>query len=430
MDSINRTGKKTTDVSVHPFTVVTEILPGRLESLTHLLNKIGDNPSNNSYISLSKVKCVHFASWTILAEDPNYTPLLVFEASYDGELESFLDELILHGRPALDQIYSFCKDCPSSGTANETAFKQYLSAADHRPASFFVGLPDQTAASILNAVEVRKAAAYIIDASRSRGTLQGLSPEDVWNLVHHCFQKEGLPPLLGSSVTLEEEQRIQNRNTVLGFVLGIPIMLCLSPLLLLDLLAVRALEMREEIEGQGPALRDHRTFDETNEAQNHMVTLVDVKPGPVRLWTLKSVLWLFDFAGAALQRSGTILGLSTIHFVRWVLVDNQRRLLFVADYDGRWAAYLGDFIDCASFVITAIWSNTKDFPTSKWLLLQGARQANEFKQWTRDHNLKSLVWYSAYPDSTVRSLRKDIAIRDGLASGHPTTTAEDLLRLL
>ena len=158
-------------------------------------------------------------------------------------------------------------------------------------------------------------------------------------------------------------------------------------------------------------------FDESNHPQNHMVTLVDVKPGSVRLWTLKSVLWFFEFAGGALQRSGSILGISTIHFVRWVLLDNERRLLFLANYDGRWAAYLGDFINCASFVITAIWSNTKDFPPTGGYSGKAPDDAQQFAQWTRDHNLKSLVWYSAYPDSTVRNLLKAISIRDGLASG-------------
>jgi hypothetical protein len=430
MGSIDPAARKTPNPAIRAFTAVTKVLPERLESLIQVLNNVGDNPSENSYISLSRVKCLHFASWTILADDPNYPPLLVFEANYDGELASFLNELLLYGRPALDQIYSLCKDCPRSGTADETAFKQYLTAADHRPASFYVGLPDQTVASILNAVEVRRAATSIVDAARSRGTLQGLSPEDVWNLVHQYLQNDGSPPLLASPVTLEQEELIQSRNTILGFVFGIPILFCFSSLLIADLLAIRALEIGEGYEEQCTVPRDHRTFDETNHPQNHMVTLVDVKPGLVRLLTLKSVLWFFKFAGAALERSGTILGISTIHFVRWVLIDDEQRLLFLANYDGRWAAYLGDFIDCASSVLTAIWSNTKDFPPSKWLFLQGARQANEFKQWTRDHNLKSLVWYSAYPDSTVRSLRKDIAIRDGLASGQPTIKAENLLRLL
>ena len=430
MDSSSLTSGKTAKTQPHAFTAVTEILSGEVETLTQLLTRIGINPSCNDYISLSNVRCLHFASWTILADDPNFQPLLAFEANYDGTLDSFLDELILHGRSALDQIYALCKCSPPSGTADQAAFKRYLSKKDLTPASFFVGLPDQTVASIKNAVDVRKAASSLLDTARSKGIVQGLSAEDVWKMIYQHFQKDGAPPLVASPVSLDEETRIEGRNTVLGYALAVPVLFCLGPFLLADLLAIRCLEIREEREAQSASSTSHRTFDETNHPQNHMVTLVDVKPGLVRLWTLKSVLWFFEFAGGALQRSGSILGISTIHFVRWVLVDNERRLLFLANYDGRWAAYLGDFISCASFVLTAIWSNTKDFPPGKWLFWEGARHAQQFAQWTRDHNLKSLVWYSAYPDSTVRTLRKDISIRDGLANGAPTTNPAELLRLL
>ena len=145
--------------------------------------------------------------------------------------------------------------------------------------------------------------------------MQGLSAEDVWKLIYQHFQQDGAPPLVASPVSLDEETLIERRNTVLGYALAVPVLFFLGPFLLADLLAIRCLEISEEREAQSASSTSHRTFDETNHPQNHMVTLVDVKPGLVRLWTLKSVLWFFEFAGGALQPSGSILGISTIHFV-------------------------------------------------------------------------------------------------------------------
>src|SRR5215472_6238994 len=88
-------------------TTITEIQPGQVVALSDLLKKIGENLPDNSYISFSKVPRLHFVSWTILAEDPSYPPLLAFEANYDGSLDSLLDELITNGRLAFDQIYAF-----------------------------------------------------------------------------------------------------------------------------------------------------------------------------------------------------------------------------------------------------------------------------------------------------------------------------------
>src|SRR5262245_21018397 len=115
----------------HAFTSVTEILPDQVERLRHLLSKIGESPSHNRYISLSSVQCLHFASWTILPKEAKYPPLLVFEASYDGDQEAFLDELINQGQSAFDQIYALCRGCPPSGTADSIAFRRYLSNTNY-----------------------------------------------------------------------------------------------------------------------------------------------------------------------------------------------------------------------------------------------------------------------------------------------------------
>ena len=95
-------------------------------------------------------------------------------------------------------------------------------------------------------------------------------------------------------------------------------------------------------------------------------------------------------------------------------MDDDKRLLFFSNYDGSWASYLGDFVDKANYGLTAVWSNTDNFPPAQFLFFGGAQHITAFKEWSRQHNLYAAVWYSAYPDETLVDMQNDIQIRDTL----------------
>jgi hypothetical protein len=158
--------------------------------------------------------------------------------------------------------------------------------------------------------------------------------------------------------------------------------------------------------------------------------MVNVKPGPFRLGTLKVILWVVNLLAKAYFTTGNIGGIPTIHFARWLLLENDCRLLFFSNYDGSWASYLGDFVDKANFGLTAIWSNTDRFPPSQFLFWGGAQQIEPFKAWSREHNLYAAVWYSAYPDETLWNLQKDVRLRDTIGQHLNEAQAQQLLQLL
>ena len=69
--------------------------------------------------------------------------------------------------------------------------------------------------------------------------------------------------------------------------------------------------------------------------------------------------------------AGSLGGITSIHFGRWVLIDEgkpARRLVFMSDYDGSWESYLGEFVDRAAEGLSAVWSNTEDFPPTTLLV--------------------------------------------------------------
>src|SRR5262249_26316438 len=134
---------------------------------------------------------------------------------------------------------------------------------------------------------------------------------------------------------------------------------------------------------------------------------------------------------------GDLGGIVSIHFARWVLIRDRRavprkrhRLLFFSNYDGSWESYLGEFIDRAAYGLTAIWSNTEGFPATNHLVADGARDEEAFKQWTRDHQIPTQLWWRGVPDSTVQNVRDDIWIKRRLDRGLSEDDAQRWLRKL
>ena len=153
---------------------------------------------------------------------------------------------------------------------------------------------------------------------------------------------------------------------------------------------------------------------ENRVVQNHFASVADVKPGLFRWVLLKSVLKLIHIVAAVSANQGSLSGITSIHFARWVVIDGGRRLLFLSNYDGSWENYLDDFIDQASTGLTAIWSNTVGFPRSYFLIYGGATDELLFKTLVRQSQTPSLVWYSAYPDLSIQNIQTNAAIREGL----------------
>ncbi|QCO15692.1 hypothetical protein D3869_10890 [Azospirillum brasilense] len=151
-------------------------------------------------------------------------------------------------------------------------------------------------------------------------------------------------------------------------------------------------------------------------AQNHMGSLVLVKPG-----VLRAVLLRVGLRGLGLvlrvtewARRGYLGSMRTIHFAHWALIDNGGRLMFFSNFDGSWESYLDDFIEKAHSGLTLAWGNATGFPPARFLLLDGATQGRKFKAWARHSMTVSLFWYSAYKDYTVDQIERHARVADGL----------------
>ncbi|HYO55230.1 hypothetical protein [Archangium sp.] len=404
-------------MSSNALTLVTPIQPGKVKDLDELLSEIGDDIDNQTgrHIPFAQLSTAHFLRWVILPADGHYAPQLAFESNFDGPCESHLDELIRVGGQVLVRIYSYCVGCPSDAEDNPTSFKRFLLRYRLREAAFYRAYPNHTVQHTRDNSRVRQAIQDFLDDPKRAASLRCLKPDQLCQEVQkHLATVPGVklerdpePP----PTRLHRFVRLVMESRPVQVAVGIPAVLLLLPVLLPAAVLLRWKESRDEAEPKTQDRVDRRVAgQEDYKIQNQLTHLVEVRPGWFRQLTLRVVLGGINFLARHYYTRGELGGIPTIHFARWVLIDGGRRLLFFSNYDGSWERYLGDFIDQAAVGLTGIWSNTRGYPKTRRLIFEGATNEEDFKQWTRDHQVFTQVWYSAHADESVRNILQNVAV--------------------
>ncbi len=100
---------------------------------------------------------------------------------------------------------------------------------------------------------------------------------------------------------------------------------------------------------------------------------------------------------------GKIASLGTIHIVRWVIFDNDTRLLFATNFNGDVEAYMRDFAERAPEGIDAIWGHCEGYP--------GARDYPKLRDYILGSAIETTGYYCAYPDATVQDILKALDVK-------------------
>ena len=190
----------------------------------------------------------------------------------------------------------------------------------------------------------------------------------------------------------------------------------LIPLTMVWVLSLRLKELTDKAE-EGPVDLDHvrsvEAFEELT-AQNPFTGVGFVKPGRLRGGAMRAGLWILDYANRHVFARNTLAGVRTIHFARWVPIDDGRRLMFATTYNGSLESYQDDFIERLWWGINPVFSNGAGFPSTRWLFFDGCRDERTFKDYERRHLLPTTVFYSAYDTLSARNIDTNAEIRAGL----------------
>ena len=148
--------------------------------------------------------------------------------------------------------------------------------------------------------------------------------------------------------------------------------------------------------------------------QNHMGSIVLIKPGILRSIIIRSGHLGLGLVLRLVARDGYLGSMRTVHFAHWAFLNNGSRLLFLSNFDHSWGSYLDDFIEKAHAGLTLAWGSSVGFPPTRFLVYDGASHGRQFKTLALASRAVSRFWYSAYPDLTVDQIERNNRIANGL----------------
>lgn len=416
-------------------TIITEIKADKLTDLKELLNEINSDIPGNRWIDFNQLNMVHILRWVILPGEEVagkvIPPQLVLSTNFDGKLLPHLEELVSRCSEGIRAIYSHCEGCPK-GTNRQSMVTYFL---QHRvkTSAFYVGAMGSTVEQIKRESQLMKDIQEHLENYIPQQDRNKKSPREFQVAMTERFYSQ------------PGNQWIWEKTKPLGLVRFGPLYLGLLGVLALGIIAGTwflspiigmiltslilliigswfiALRIHEKKDARNyaPSVRDgqlvsHHGQKENYPVQNQISHLASVKPGFFRQVTLRFILSAINLLTTLIFNKGNLNGIHSIHFARWVLIDNGRRLLFFSNYDGSWESYLGEFVDRAFMGLTAVWCNTQGFPPAKYLMFGGARKSKEFKAWSRAHQIETQVWYSAYHLLSLNNVLNNTTVRQKL----------------
>lgn len=405
------------------FTIVAKADAARASDLETHLAAIENSLMQQSALPFTAIETLHFCSITVF-HDPDLGPYLVFEQNVDGTPNEHIETLCNLAAPALHTIYGFCPDYGAPGAVDPEYLRRYLSQHIVGARTAYIGNVGRSAKRVRDEASLVTEIGDFLDrlAAPDEAT-----PDTIVAAVRDFVRSDvrwrwvwSVPP----RIALRERVR---RWGALSGVVALLLTQIVQVAIFLIVLRRRERTDPVHIPGPPPEQLQQLAAREDREVQNHMASLCYVKPGALRRRTLKCVLALANIV-SRVSTNGKLLGLDSLHFAHWALVNDDTRMLFLTNYDGSWENYLDDFIDKAHLGLTAIWSNTLNFPRTRFLAFGGATDERKFKAIARTTQAYTNVWYSAYPSLTVPAIQNNSAICDGLSQLQSQSDAAAWLR--
>ncbi|MDP3550843.1 MAG: Dyp-type peroxidase [Novosphingobium sp.] len=414
---------------------------------------------------------VHFASIHAVApEQPGSPAHLLIEATVDGDPDAAIELIAHHAGSALLPVLRL-----TSGIDKEAAVLPLLKKHSHGisqsplrwPGKLlglpFNGLPGLGVKAIDQNRHIVERAREIIGHARERSSMQG--PQTLLKAVADGLRAElaalpdKQPPALAFCDTSDAPwlEFARTRWTlgwlgralwgaralwlpllVLPYLLSFGILLLVGesavsalvgavvPMVLFTsaILAVIALLLRRDEKANTPIDRTPAAAalgammakeNAPGVVQNHMVSITRLRPAMIRKLSLPlAFIAVATMARIGVMRRGFLATIGTIHAARWVVLPGTRQLVFLSNYDGSWESYLEDFITKASEGVTAAWSSSEGFPSTRLLFFGGAADGDRMKRFARGSMQPTPCWFSAHPDLSTTAMRKHALIVSGL----------------
>jgi hypothetical protein len=403
-----------------------------LESMT---SQPGQANPDNPVVPFGQFEQIHFARFVILEDRTlddihrlfglplvDYPVTLAFFADFDGSADDFRAALAERAGDGLRRIWSFCEDF-----APGTDLVRWMKDHEVPAATMYMNWRGRTVKQIREEDKLRLAIESYLQENQE--PFAGMTPQQAHQALRAFVTRE----IYRGVITLTPPQ-----DTPFGWwlrnlihLVGVPlILLLLTPFLILYLpIFIYQLRSREKSDQEyaprvSPEFEQELGNLEDYDVTNQFTVMGAIKPGVFRRSVLTFVLWLLDYTTRHIFIRGHLARISTIHAARWVFLDDKRRMVFASNYDGSLDSYMDDFINKVGWGLNIVFSNGVTYPTTNWLVLDGAKDEQKYKYVLRRHQLPTNVWYKSYPGLTVFDLKRNTLIRKGIEK--PSMSDSDL----
>lgn len=416
-------------------TVRASILSSGRDRVRELLDTIREKGHDGGPFPFARMDEVHFARLFLLEEaidlDGEVIPAsLVYMADVDGAARPHLESLCRVSRDGVDELFGHCTGYPSTRThvARVEWMEQHLLDSS----AYYVHDVGRTVRQVHEEARFHEAVGHLLDstdigygASGARGVRRRVQelvlaqPELGW-----AARSPGGP---GLRYRLGKAREIV--TVVVPALLLLPL---LVPVVAAWLVAVRLLEVTDRTNSAPPdrdRVREIESYED-HLAQNPFTAVGFVKPGAVRRITMRVALRGLDLACRHVYHRDNLAGITSIHFARWLVIDDGRRAMFASSYDGTLESYMDDFIDRVAWGVNLVFSNGVGYPRTRWLVLGGARDELTYKRHLRRHQVPTVVFYSAYAELTAPNVDAHTRLRRGLTRAADEEGARRWLALL
>ena len=419
------------------FMLMATIAPDREADLRALLTTLNQAPGlakpDNQLIPFAHFAQLHVARFVIIRANTNddirahgvtpseWLPRLAFVGDIDGDRALFFAELVQRAEPGLRQIFSHCLGFDEENTE----LLPWLHRNNYPPTANYVNWIGRTVVQI-------KQEQVLVGAINNKLTELAVANPNVFTNPRRIHQE----------IKTHIEQEVATLRLRLNPVPATPaawwlknvlhllvwplIALLLTPLLLLlapfYFFYLRRLEKSDPENTQRPDAQHLQNLmqQEDIDVSNHFNVFGQVKPGLFRRLTIKLLLGVLNYASRHIYKRGYLTRIQTIHFARWVLLDDGKRVYFASNYDGSADSYMDDFINKVAWGLNLVFSNGVGYPRTRYLVKGGAEFEGKYKKTLRRNQLPSESWYKAYPGLTAVDLARNARIRKVLQKRHPS----------
>lgn len=416
------------------FMVVAPVAAGRTAELRQLLASMNQEPGvvapQNPVVPFAQLERLHFARIVVLEDlsldditayglpRVNYPTYLTFLGDFDGEYDTFLADLVQRAGDGLKRMFSYC-----DGFAPGSDLLSWMKSHNVAPATIYVNWIGRTTRQVREEEALRQAMEKFIQENAA--SLRAMPQRQVYDTLQKFVAGEQQ----AGRITLTPPEPTPLGWKVRNFLhlIGVPlVLLVLLPFLVLYLpFFLFQLRRRETSDPEiapriDPAHAQLLASLEDHDTANQFTAMGSVKPGLFRRWILVFFLWVVNYTTRHIYNRSRLARVTTIHFARWVFLDNRRRLLFASNYDGSLESYMDDFINKVAFGLNLVFGNGIGYPTTNWLIFDGAKDEQKFKYYIRRHELATEVWYNAFPGLGNLDKKRNTLIRQGLEQSFMT----------